>query len=289
MKNLSTTDYADKAAVTDAILQLFTYARTQANNIYSLSIVLIAAALQGVSENYETVLRELKPALILMDDSPEKNWLMGRMLFAEAMIDPRYVYQSSSISQESMTILPYNVMNAWALAYFSSLSPESYVQMRTSMLQAVNDQQTAAILPDALWALIMGLQAAAYANQRSDYDVILQNMKLLTNRQSLTEVFSFLTRTEDSSDYPAWAIGIVCVAAVCMDDKELFDEVSVLLSEAIQAAKSWTEAAGQSPSNQWKGRAEATMGRIYLVLASAQWHLSHDDGLVLDLPVLRAI
>src|SRR3990167_7165104 len=74
MKNLQNIDYPNKAAVTADIKKV----AEGKEDIYSLSIPLIASAQQGDQDFYAAVLAKMNAAIAKTEDSSFKAWILGR-------------------------------------------------------------------------------------------------------------------------------------------------------------------------------------------------------------------
>jgi len=108
-----------------------------------------------------------------------------------------------------------------------------------SRLTAIfNDSKAHGALSDALWAWVMSLQAAAYAGDQSSYEWIKEQMKLITQTESVSQALEKgLLRKTESNDYPAWAMAKVRCAAIIIGDEELYREIESTLISSIAGAQ----------------------------------------------------
>jgi hypothetical protein len=80
--------------------------------------------------------------------------------------------------------------------------------------------------------------AAANAQDQEMYGYALKNMRTMMEVSTEAEALTTgLLRTAASNDYPAWALGIVELAAARMHDVKLFNQLQTSLNTSIEAAK----------------------------------------------------
>lgn len=287
MKNLGKMDYVNKAEVSADIKKL----AEGKEDIYSLSIPLIASAQQGDKEFYAVVLAKMNAAMAKTEDSPFKAWILGRVLLAadsigdQTTINDTQVKLSKVLNDISSKIKPSTeldyAMYTWANAYLAALNSDQYLLNRDRMLLTANNlskiyqsNPNPDALSNAVWAWVMSVQAAANANDKTTYDYILSQIKTLSGKPTVQTALEFsLGRTDQSSDYPAWAIGIVRLSAATEKDQSQYNELGNALENSIQAAKDWGTKPNQTSANQWKATAEATLGRLNAELAKAHYQV----------------
>lgn len=284
-KNLSRISYPGKSAVTANIKQL--YLTSDSNDAYLLSIPLIASAQQGDKKIYATVLEKIQIALNKMPDDYFKAWILGRVLLAADSIGDKatLVVTQSQLKlilavpmKKSFSDIDY-AFYTWALGYLALSSQHEYKMIQSQILESAQNLTTAYYqtrthdaLSNAIWAWVLNLQAASYANDKPIYYYILNQIKLITNKGTVSEALSYaFIRTETSSDYPAWGMGIVGLSASTVKDQLLHNELKPELKRSIYKAKKWGNQPNQIPANQWKAKAEATLGELNLVLSEVRF------------------
>lgn len=279
-RNLNGINYPEKNSITEMINLLYVSADTK-KDTYSLSLPLMAAAQQGDSETYKKVLASINPLLQNMKPDSFKAWLLGRLLFAAKSINDNDTI--NKVQPELQAIINnfdnnnysdiYYAFYAWACGYLATLNNDEYFKMKKLMLDSANHLSDAYLgaqnhdaLSNAMWAWVMDLQAAANANDKETYDFILKKIIEVSGQPTVEKALTnSLIRTATSSDYPAWAIGIVQLSAAIMHDKNL--NLHQALTQAISQATSWGAQPDQTIDNQWKAKAEHVLGQINAILS----------------------
>jgi hypothetical protein len=258
---------------------------------YPLSLPLIASAQLGDSAVYRTVLAEMQAALGKIANADAfKAWMLGRILFAANSIHDAATVKSvqnqlapllidTRLDSLAPTSMDY-AMYAWACGYYAGVSQENYAAIKQPMLTALRNLEGASSeaphdhdrLSNAVWTAVMIAQAAANMGDRATYEDMLECIKVLTTQETVSQALSTaLTRTDTSSDYPAWAMGIVRLAAVTLQDTALDRELTAPLQHAIRQAKDWGRVPNQLPLNQWKANSEAVLAELTGLLAQAKF------------------
>lgn len=88
-------------------------------------------------------------------------------------------------------------------------------------------------LSDVLWSHVMNVQAAARANDIETFNHILADMIKLTEESTVNTALLHIPE----SDWRAWAIGIVRLAAATIRDDSLCHELDAFHQESIQSAR----------------------------------------------------
>jgi hypothetical protein len=185
-KNLSMIHYPGKSAVTESIKQL--YLTSDSNDAYSLSIPLIASAQQGDKKIYVAVLKKIQTALNKMPNDYFKAWILGRVLLAaDSMVD-KATLAMTKFQLKLILAVPFNktfadidyAFYAWALGYLALLDKHEYKIIHSQLLESAQNltmvyyqTQTHDALSNAVWAWVLDLQAASYANDKTTYFYIL--------------------------------------------------------------------------------------------------------------------
>lgn len=290
-KNLSMINYPGKSAVTESIKQL--YLTSDSNDAYLLSIPLIASAQQGDKKIYATVLEKIQIALNKMPNDYFKAWILGRVLLAADSMGDKPTLAMMKSQLKLILAVPFNkpfadidyAFYAWAFGYLALLNKHEYKIIQSQLLESAQNlttvyyqTRTHDALSNAVWAWVLDLQAASYANDKPTYFYILNQIKLITNKSTINEALTdAFVRTDTSSDYPAWGMGIVKLSASTIQDQLLHNELKSALKLSIDEAKKWGSQANQTPENQWKAKAEATLGELNRVLSEARLGYQQDS------------
>lgn len=289
IKNLKNCDYPQQLIVNKEISELSKDAK---NDEYRLGMVLLASAQQGDEKRYHQTLLQMQTALSKVHDDNNnsyKTWRLGRILLAADSIGDTVTVNKTLTELKNLLADPQtkqDAFSAWAWGYLAALNETEYKKAKDSMLTAAGSltatykktkqshstTQVESMASDALYAWIMALQAAANAQDRNTYDFIVAQMKAMTGQTSLSRVItSNLHRNSESNDYPAWALGMVRLAAATIHDKHVYEELNAPLNEYIQGAKE----AGNSSNEKsaYSAKSEATLAQLYATLATTRWSL----------------
>jgi len=104
------------------------------------------------------------------------------------------------------------------------------------------------------------------------YEDTINRLKVISGKDSVSAALeTTLTRSDASSDYPAWAFGLVRFSAAAMRDTTLDKELAQPLRDSIRQARDWGDQPNQTEANQWKADSEAVLGELSeLLTRSAQ-------------------
>jgi len=222
-------------------------------------------------------------------DDAFKAWMLGRIVYAADSIHDLNTVQAvqgellgllteGKLDKLDPASLGYT-MYAWACGYYAGVGKTNYEQIRQPMLASLSALEIAArsdpsnheLASNALWAAVLTVHAAASVDDREVYDDTINRLKAIPGSDTVSAALdATLTRTEQSSDYPAWAIGMLRVSAATVGDLALTEELNQPLHDAIRQAKKWGGQPDQSQSNQWKASSEAVLGELSELLGSAK-------------------
>lgn len=249
-----------------------------ANSCYELSIPLLASGLLSDKARFDLCLGKLKPKLEKLENNGFKAWLYGRIL-----LSAKNVNHSSAIQEAKKHIETYlnnnNDLDAcgiWSMGYLAALDKKSYAiykdGLSSSNLQLADKYNSAKLkselpsqalqnnLSDAIWAMIMNLQAAAQAADKPSYDLIIEQLKNITEQSNLTSALECgLIRTSASNDYPAWALSIAAYSCAVINDEENFQDLIIHTTTSAQNAET---------ENKLE---EALLGNLTLSVAEKIW------------------
>lgn len=258
------------------------------DDAYSLSLPLIASALAHDSAQYKSLSQKIQTAMESSEDNAFKAWLLGRRLLAADLIK-----DSSTLDQLQLDLstllskLKFNshqyasqnyAMYSWAICYLARLNTKEY-NVRSQELQStivnlensykkmrqnesMQESELHDMLSNVVWAQIMALTAAANVEDRKIYTDILQQIKSITGQDNITSAIeNSLTRTDSSSDYPAWALSLIRYAAVQLQDEVMYAELQNI-PYYIERAVEWGNAEQQSHTNLWKATAEVILATL---------------------------
>ncbi len=296
IKNLKKQHYPEQLFVTQSIAGLS--AKTNSDE-YRLSMVVIASAQQGNEKLYQKTLMELQNKLnaVAKNKKDPKNnsyraWHLGRILLAADSIDDKHTV--AQILPELKSLLTdektaKDAYSAWGWGYLASLNKKEYKSAKSKMLESANalteqyqqakthadnsEESQMALqiqLSNALWAWVMDAQAAANANDEKIFNFILEQMKTITGEKTVgLALTKGLQRLSTSNDYPAWALGIVRLAAATIGNKAIYDELEKPLADSIQGAKDAMKLADDKSA--YNATAEATLAQVDSALAIVRW------------------
>lgn len=258
------------------IIEKISELNARVSNAYNASLPLMASAELGNNQLYSSSLDVIRKQLSLLDEpaAPDssidwmknnsfKAWMWGRILLSAKAMNDQPTLEASAKKLvgylgEKPTPQDNLAFSAWARGYLAALDHKNYDAQR----QALEDEGDAlsAIyassvkqddLSNALWAWVMDIQAAALANDADFYNAIKGKMMQVTGQDSVSGALeNGLICTEKSSDYPAWAMAKVRLAAAMMHDESLVGELENPVQRAIVKA------------NESKQIAEATLAQL---------------------------
>jgi hypothetical protein len=254
---------------------------TNQTDLYTRSILLMRYALEdileGTQDNYQRLCQQMDPALQNSGRDPFTAWMLGRRLFAAHRMNDEMSIETTqaelskcleeikiSENKPSDFNLELNyAMYAWSYGYLAitQYSPEVKEKMLRCTQLLMQWCNTGAISADSkshtMWSLVLNLQAAAFHQDKLTYYFILSQMKTLTNEQTISAALNAaLTRTDASSDYPAWAISMVLASAALISDHDLYQELTETLNKSTAQATQWSQQYPLHHANQWKAQAE---------------------------------
>jgi len=286
-KNLAGMPESQKGHLQESILRL----AVDQHDAYPLSVPLIASAQHGDEATYRSLLHKVDKALIkVAKDDAFNAWMLGRVLFAaDSIHDSATVRIKERELGHLLTAAkldrldpasPGFAMYTWACAYYAGVNKNNYERIRQPMLLALTAMETASrsdssnheLASNAVWAAVMVVHASASVDDRPVYEDTINRLKVMSGKNSVSGTLeATLTRSEETSDYPAWAFGLLRVSAAAMRDITLDNELAQPLRDSIRQAKDWGDLPNQTEANQWKADSEAVLGELSeLLTRSAQ-------------------
>ncbi len=254
-KNLDQSHFAERNDIQNIIDEL----NNSTKDAYAASLPLIASAELGDQSRYIIMLAKMLEQLEVLDKSSEKNWMQnnsfkawmwGRILLAaDSMNDIATVNKAKDVLKELLKadLTPQDnfAFYTWAWGYRAALDQKQYANSKKRMLndavtltEKYNLSRDDAMLSDALWAWVMNLQAAAFAEDQETYQWIKEQIKIVCGKETVTAALEEgLLRTLESNDYPAWAMAKIRYAAIVMNDHELYQEIESALTASLDGAK----------------------------------------------------
>lgn len=216
----------------DQLVKELKDSKSDRSYIYNLSIIVLASGQIGDKKHYDDNLPLLLEVLDKAADNSFKAWMLGRVVLAAKQIgDQKTLEKNILLIKNLLKTVEKNADYAWALGYLAAVDELEYKEAHDPMISAVKSIPK---VSDALWAHVMNLQAASKAKDLSTYHDILQQMKNLTNKSTITAALSDIPVTI----LRAWATGIVQLAAARINDKKLYTELNQSLTdELIEANK----------------------------------------------------
>lgn len=222
-------------------------------NVYLLSIPLLIRSQSGRS-THELVMK-MSEELSHLQNSGFKAWMLGRMLLAEP--------ENQSVKDQLISLLQNRELDvcqtpwgsslnkaaiAWAFGYAANHDDELYLKFKDQMqMNAGNGHGRS----NTLWAWVMALQAAATAGDEETYEKIKQKISEIAENPGIdpaTALLQGLKRDEKTadSDYPAWALSIMSLAAVKMHDDTLDNAAVTALHQSYLDAETFKQALHQA-------------------------------------------
>jgi len=243
LKNLADIDFPEKADITSIMYYL---GRQSALDPYKGSIYLIVASELGNKAQYSYGKWGILALLTAIENGYSNQpawmlnnsflaWMWGRAAIASASmndIDDHAVKHLIKYLDDN----PENpAFNTWAWGYRAALNNQEYEISKDKMLKGASQLTEK---PDALWAWVMNLQAAAFAGDVETYNLCKKEIMALSNAKTVSEALvKGLLRTPESNDYPAWALAKVRYSAKVIKDDALYAELESSLNTSIAELK----------------------------------------------------
>lgn len=206
-----------------------TLAELKTDSAYNSSVVLFAAALLKNEKRYKEALTAIQEQL--KEDTSFKAWMLGRIVLAAThMDDKETIAKITPVLKNLLKNVEKDECHAWALGYLAAINPAEFKENCDVMLQAANALTKKP--GDTLWAHVMNLQAAARAHDETIFNKILSEIKSFTQKETIAEALAVIP----ADDWRAWALGITAESATTMRNKDLYQELSSPLLEAIKEA-----------------------------------------------------
>lgn len=244
VRNLSEEKFQGKFYLATQINRFYEDSNKQ--DAYALSMPLLLSAMMANKPLYHKIYQQMQIALKSLP--PEKNafkaWLYGRILqAAESIGADSNAAEARDAMQTLLKDMPVNEFSTWARAYLAG-SKTGYDATKATMLEAcaklneiykakINTDAEFDALSSAAWGWVMALQAAANAMDKISYYKILTEMQQLTEQNTIVDS---ITKGVSASDFPAWAMSIVQLAAARIGDNDTYNQLEALLRTAIESA-----------------------------------------------------
>lgn len=246
----------------------------QARDSYSMSIPLFASGILGDEKRFNESLLKINSYLKSMPDDGFKAWLYGRILLsAKSMKNEQGIIEAKNflINYFDTSKEDRSAFATWAIGYLAAFNQDSFTKHKDQLLTYSRELTAKYVhsksnnkndpdkeqsdLSDAVWAWVMFLQAAAFADDKAAYEMIIGEINNISKQVSLAETLgSCLLRTKASNDYPAWALGIATLSAASMNDEVNYGQLKSATTDSLKiAAQVKTE--------------EALLGELTLALA----------------------
>lgn len=256
MKNLKLCAFLERFGMGNDVAEMLNRANGDA---YALSMPMLISAMMGNKERY-LLLRDMVDISLDSNEYPPKKtlqaWMLGRMILADKImgddLEPsQKIAQQDTVEQLKKllsTIEEDDSFSAWAWGYLACVD---YDYAKEPMLKAARSLKASAPMADQIWAWVMCIQAAAYANDIATYKECVQQIKLITGKEMMVSeaLSTLLTRDERTlnNDFPGWAMAGVRAAAQMMGDDLLYRELDEPIKQVIKDTQ--TIIAQQKDSN----------------------------------------
>jgi len=163
-----------------------------------------------------------------MQSASFKAWMWGRILLAaQSMHDTTLINQACDeieiLSQVNLNTEDKDELAriTWAVAHYAAYSQvhyQLYKDLIMSCAERLDQLDSSETRTDAVWGWVMFLQAAACAGDRETYDKITAK---IARDETIVVALNRLSHTNESNDYPAWAMAKVRWAAAVIGDNAL--------------------------------------------------------------------
>lgn len=182
---------------------------------------------KSIEENIETIKKHPKPTLVA--------WVIGRVVMAANTINDietaKYYSELLDTFLKDKSI-DNDAFKTWAggylLGYYANTNNEKYIATKIKVEESTNVLIQTNNNPFILWALVMNLQAAAFAKDEEFYNGIVDQMKSQTGKDSLADAI----QTMPTQNYPAWATAITMYSATLM--KKDITQLNIVLDNALK-------------------------------------------------------
>lgn len=270
-KNLADVPFDQRQEIVDIARELALVANDSKDS-YTASLPLMINAELGDKEGYiasrDFMLSTLPQNLYQMD--LKQAWTGGRLLLsAESMKDSATVAKVLPVTECFLLKNPPsdespNEFMAWLSGYRAALNKAQYDIIKENMMKYVGSLYKAFSRPNEYWGWVMAIQAAARAQDKELYEPIKKYFQIGTQgKASIEEVLQQNLCTKGDTNYFAWALAKVRLAAATVSDSKLFLELEQPMQQAIAQAKS-----AMSKSRTVQAKAEYALAVLDNTLAN---------------------
>ena len=255
--NLENTGFPEKFKMTTNLESLLMHTKDDA---YALSMPLLISSQLGNRELYKKSISRMNKAMTQLAADPFKAWMYGRILISAHNIDDRETVAKTQITLSTLLddlvksdTTRFDRFTIWALGYIAATSKDEFSKARAPMIAGgnyltkeylniyardVSEEKKQEARSDALWAWVMISQAAANSGEKEEFENAINQMLTITQQTSIGTALSVgLLRTAASNDFPAWAMGIVRLAAQVIGDETRYSELEAPLNTSISEAE----------------------------------------------------
>lgn len=219
---------------------------------YHDSIPLIASAELRDKPRYEAARNQMLLSLSDLNKNPTQfpewmrgkafqAWMQGRILSSAILMKDKY--WTDNAKQKLTALLedkttPQDAFSAWGWGYLAAVDKTYVGQMMKAAEALSKNAKKPSDVADALWAWTMNIVAASNAGDEKTYQEIKNQIKSLTNADTVVQALEKnLIRGDSNNDYPAWALAKVYAAAKKMNDVDLCNEMEPVITASIQGAR----------------------------------------------------
>jgi hypothetical protein len=206
---------------------------------YQLSMPLMAAGMIGDRGLYKVIEHymnfEIKK---LKEEDPYTDWLRGRILLADVSMNGKITRNDMLIPLQRHVEFSKTTTNfmAWAAGYLGAVD-YNYRDKMLEIVEALSADKSVS-KSDKLWAWVLVLQAAANAQDKGTYLKTLDKISMIAGKKDVGDaLLDGLKRTADSSDYPAWALGIARLASANIGDSTYFNGLEKAMNASMKGAQ----------------------------------------------------
>ena len=220
---------------------------TPQQRLYQLSMPLLALATLKDSDGYGNVLSNME--LIIKDNlqlaeiqKPWQLWMLGRMAITSKLASD--TLKLAEIKETlSIQLFEYDnkdVITGWAFAYLAAIDKSSYEKCREKLFEYTEfernsyKQSPTSEASNFVWTLVMNLYASASAGNKEDYLHFLQELKSLTEKNSLKDA----TLLVPKEDYRQWLVSMARNSFTVMKDETSLNELENINEPEIESLDS---------------------------------------------------
>lgn len=222
--------------------------------LYQLSMPLLALATLKDNDGYGHVLADMES--ILNDDQqksqiqkPWQLWMAGRMALASKLAGNTLKLKAI---QETLSIQLFesdnkDMITGWAIAYLAAIDKLSYEKCRerlfvfTEFARSTYKENPTHEASNFVWTLVMNLYAAASTANAEDYFYFQQELKNLTESNSLKDTASLVP----DEDYRQWLVSMARYSFQMMKDGASLNELESINKSEVNSLDSMLASANE--------------------------------------------